>query len=105
MHIHRLYEDDQDGSHWRDQQVEWTAQTTGDPTSSRTTAAAIIFREMPVTYDLDWHAAPRRLDVVHLECDALITASDGQARTIRPGEIVVVEEVAGNTHRFENVLG
>ena len=70
----------------------------GGPASSRMPASGVIFREMPVTYDLDWHVAPRRQYVVHLDGDAQITASDGQMRTITAGEIVLVEDVSGKGH-------
>ena len=67
MRIHNLYEDEAGQSHWRDIEVEWTEQTVGGPASSRLPASGVIFREMPVTYDLDWHVAPRRQYVVHLD--------------------------------------
>ena len=105
MRIHNLYEDEHGESHWRDIVVEWSEQTKGGPASSRMPASGIIFREMPLTYDLDWHPAPRRQYVVHLDGDALITAGDGTARTIKAGEIVLVEDVAGKGHRSKNASG
>jgi len=105
MRIHNLYEDEQGESHWRDIQVEWTEMTVGGPASSRQHASGVIFREMPVTYDLDWHVAPRRQYVIHLNGDAQITASDGVARTIKAGEIVLVEDVKGKGHLSKNISG
>jgi quercetin dioxygenase-like cupin family protein len=60
---------------------------------------------MPVTYDLDWHSAPRKQYVVQLDGDTQITASDGDVRTVRAGEIVLVEDVSGKGHRSKNVVG
>ena len=77
----------------------------GGPASSRLPASGIIFREMPVTYDLDWHVAPRRQYVVHLDGDAQITASDGEARIIKAGEIVLVEDTTGKGHLSKNASG
>jgi oxalate decarboxylase/phosphoglucose isomerase-like protein (cupin superfamily) len=105
MRIHNLYEDEQGESHWRDIEVEWTEMTVGGPASSRQHASGVIFREMPVTYDLDWHVAPRRQYVIHLNGDAQITASDGVARTIKAGEIVLVEDVKGKGHLSKNISG
>ncbi len=90
-------------SHWRDIEVEWTEQTIGGPASRRMPASGVIFREMPVTYDLDWHVAPRRQYVVHLDGDAQITASDGESRTIGTGEVILVEDVSGKGHLSKNV--
>jgi hypothetical protein len=105
MRIHNLYEDERGESHWRDIEVEWSEQTVGGPASRRLPASGIIFREMPVTYDLDWHVAPRRQYVVHLDGDALITASDGESRTVKAGEILLVEDVSGKGHRSKNAVG
>jgi oxalate decarboxylase/phosphoglucose isomerase-like protein (cupin superfamily) len=105
MHIHNLYEDAQGESHWRDIEVEWTQETPGGPASERQPATGAIFRLMPVTYDLDWHPAPRRQYVVQLDGDVQITASDGEVRVIKAGEIVLVEDVAGKGHRSKNVSG
>ncbi len=105
MRIHNLYEDEHGESHWRDIEVEWTEQTVGGPASSRMPATGVIFRQMPVTYDLDWHVAPRRQYVVHLDGDALITASDGESRIIGAGEVLLVEDVTGKGHLSQAVEG
>jgi oxalate decarboxylase/phosphoglucose isomerase-like protein (cupin superfamily) len=105
MRIHNLYEDEQGESHWRDIEVEWTAMTPGGPASSATDATVTLFRQMPESYDLDWHPAPRKQYVVQLDGDVLITASDGEARTITAGEIVLVEDVYGKGHRSKNLSG
>ena len=70
MRIHNLYEDENGESHWRDIEVEWTEMTVGGPASSREHASGVIFRQMPITYDLDWHPAPRKQYVIHLDGDA-----------------------------------
>ena len=73
--------------------------TPGGPASSREHASGVIFRQMPITYDLDWHPAPRKQYVIHLDGDAQITASDGEVRIIKAGEIMLVEDVNGKGHR------
>jgi len=105
MRIHNLYEDENGESHFRDIEVEWTEQTIGGPASSREPASGVIFRLMPETYDLDWHPAPRRQYVVQLDGDTRITASDGEVRVIRAGEICLVEDVKGKGHLSKNVCG
>jgi oxalate decarboxylase/phosphoglucose isomerase-like protein (cupin superfamily) len=105
MRIHNLYEDESGESHWRDIEVEWTEVTDRGPASAREHASGVIFRQMEVSYDLDWHPAPRRQYVVQLDGDTQITASDGEVRVIKAGEICLVEDVKGKGHRSKNVVG
>jgi len=105
MHVHNLYEDENGESHWRDIEVEWTTETPGGPASDRQSATGVIFRQMPTSYDMDWHPAPRRQYVVQLDGDVQITASDGEVRTIRAGEVFIVEDVNGKGHLSKNVSG
>ena len=105
MRIHNLYEDESGESHFRDVEVEWTGMTPGGPISDPQGASAVMFRQMPITYDLDWHPAPRKQYVIHLDGDAQITASDGEVRIIKAGEILLVEDVNGKGHKSKNVAG
>ncbi len=103
MRIHNLYEDEQGVSHWRDVEVEWTEQTVGGPASSRGHASGVIFRQMPVTYDLDWHPAPRHQYIINLDGGVQITASDGERRSIGAGEVILVEDTSGKGHLSKNL--
>ena len=53
---------------------------------------------MPPTYDLDWHPAPRRQYIINLDAGVQITASDGEARVIGAGEVLLVEDTTGKGH-------
>jgi len=57
MRIHNLYTDASGQSHFRDIEVEWVEETRSGKLSKRLPATGIIFREVPPTYDLDWHPA------------------------------------------------
>ena len=105
MRIHNLYEDERGESHWRDVEVEWTGMTPGGPISDRAYASGVIFRLMPTSYDLDWHPAPRKQYVVQLDGDVLITASDGEERLVKAGEVMLLEDVNGKGHRSRNMSG
>jgi hypothetical protein len=61
-------------------------------------ATGIIFREVPPTYDLDWHPAPRRQYIINLDAGVEITASDGEVRKIGAGEVFLVEDTTGKGH-------
>jgi hypothetical protein len=98
MRIHNLYADAKGESHWRDIEVEWVEETRGGKLSKRLPATGIIFRQVPPSYDLDWHPAPRRQYIINLDAGVQITASDGEARVIGAGEVVLVEDTHGKGH-------
>ena len=81
MKIHRLYTDAQGESHFATEEVEYVETTPSGRLSKRLPATGIIFREVPPTYDLDWHPAA---GAVHFNLDngVEITASDGESRVI-----------------------
>jgi quercetin dioxygenase-like cupin family protein len=105
MRIHNLYEDENGESHWRDIEVEWTGEVPGGPQSDRFPASGVIFRQMPASYDMDWHPAPRRQYIVILDGSVQITASDGEVRVLNAGEMALVEDVAGKGHLSKNLSG
>ena len=68
-------------------------------------ANGIIFRETSGDYDLDWHPAPRRQYIVNLDAGVKITASDGESREIKAGEIILLEDLTGKGHLSHSVGG
>ncbi len=98
MRIHNLYADSSGQSHFRDIEVEWIEETPGGKLSKRLPATGIIFRQVPPTYDLDWHPAPRRQYIINLDGGVQITASDGEARVIAAAEVILVEDTTGKGH-------
>ena len=98
MRIHNLYTDAKGESHFRDIEIEWVEETRGGKLSQRLPATGIIFREVPSSYDLDWHPAPRRQYIINLDAGVEITASDGESRRIGAGEVFLVEDVSGKGH-------
>jgi hypothetical protein len=98
MRIHNLYADKDGQSHFRDIEVEWVENTRGGKLSKRLPATGIIFRQVPPSYDLDWHPAPRRQYIINLDAGVPITASDGEARVIAAGEVILVEDTHGKGH-------
>jgi len=105
MRIHNLYTDASGQSHFRDIQVEWVEERRGSKLSKRLPATGIIFRETQAEHDVDWHPAPRRQYIINLDGGVQITASDGQARTIGAGEVVLVEDITGKGHLSKSVGG
>jgi hypothetical protein len=98
MRVHNLYADANGESHFRDIEVQWVEETAAGKLSKRLPATGIIFRQVPPTYDLDWHPAPRRQYIINLDAGVQLTASDGETRTIGAGEVVLVEDTYGKGH-------
>jgi hypothetical protein len=98
MQIHRLYTDEKGESHFTTEEVEYVETTPSGRLSKRLPATGIIFREVPPTYDLDWHPAPRRQYIINLDNGVQITASDGESRVIGAGEVLLVEDTTGKGH-------
>ena len=105
MRIHNLFTDASGESHFRDIQVEWVEETPAGKLSTRLPATGIIFRQVPPTYDLDWHPAPRRKYIINLDAGVQITASDGESRVIGAGEVLLVEDTTGKGHLSRAVAG
>ena len=105
MRIHNLYEDENGESHFRDIEIEWAEERNFSKDSARMPTNGIIFRETSGDYDLDWHPAPRRQYIVNLDAGVKITASDGESREIKAGEIILVEDLTGKGHLSQSVGG
>ena len=105
MKIHRLYVDDKGESHFANVEIEFTESSRAGRTTARLPATGIIFRETPGAYDLDWHPAPRRQYIINLDAGVQITASDGEARRIGAGEVLLVEDTWGKGHLSKALEG
>ena len=105
MRIHNLYVDAKGETHFRDIEVEWKNEGPGGKTSATLKATGIIFRQTPGSYDYSWHPAPRRQYIINLDAGVQITASDGEARRIGAGEVILVEDTTGKGHLSKAVGG
>jgi quercetin dioxygenase-like cupin family protein len=105
MRIHNLYVDANGETHFRDIEVTWVEERNFSKISAQQPATGIIFRETSPDYDLDWHPAPRRQYIINLDGAVQITASDGEARTIGAGEVLLVEDTSGKGHLSKSVGG
>jgi hypothetical protein len=105
MRIHNLYTDAKGESHFRNIEIEWAEERRGSKLSKRLPANGIIFRETQAEHDIDWHPAPRRQYIINLDAGVRITASDGEARVIAAGEVILVEDVEGKGHLSQAIQG
>jgi quercetin dioxygenase-like cupin family protein len=103
--ITRVYHGDDDQTHFEDLELE-THRVEG-PGFSRTevlVANATNFASQPPGYFADWHPAPSRRYVTIVSGSAEIGVSDGETRTVVPGDVVLFEDVTGPGHTMR-VLG
>jgi hypothetical protein len=103
MRVHNLYEDANGESHWRDIQIEWVEENDAGKLSARQAVKGIIFRQTQAEHDRPWHPAPRRQYIINLDAGVQLTASDGEARVIGAGEVVLVEDTSGKGHLSRSV--
>lgn len=99
MKIHRLYVDSAGESHFQDVEIALTDPSHAGWQSAPVLATGLLFRRAPSDYDVDWTVAPRRQYIVNLDAGVLLTASDGEARRIGAGEVILVEDTWGKGHR------
>jgi hypothetical protein len=103
MHVHNLYCDADGESHWRDVEIDWAEENDAGKLSARQPVHGIIFRQTQAEHDRPWHPAPRRQYIINLDAGVTLTASDGEARTIGRGEVILVEDVTGKGHLSKSV--
>jgi hypothetical protein len=103
IRVHNLYCDAQGESHWRDVEIAWENAGPEGKTSARQAARGIIFRQTQAEHDRPWHPAPRRQYIINLDAGVELTASDGEARKIGAGEIVLVEDTTGKGHLSKSI--
>ena len=61
-------------------------------------AAGVTFRVSPAGYFLDWHNAPRCQYTINLAGNVQIVSSDGAAKRIGVGDILLAEDLTGAGH-------
>lgn len=72
---------------------------------TRVSALSVIFRENPPDYDYDWHRAPQRQLPVLLDGAIEIEVSGGERRAFSGGELLLLEDTTGRSHRTRTTDG
>lgn len=103
MKITRVYSDEQGESHFADLEVALRDAGPIGHLSEEIPARSIIFRRNDPGYDYDWHPAPRRQFILLLDGAIEIEVSDGDRRTFRGGDILLMEDTAGKGHRTRHI--
>ena len=104
----RLYADANGASRFVDEQhqLATSGATTGEAKlpvlkiDNVSGAAFVALRRDEVE---DWHLAPRRQYLIVLRGEVEVTASSGESRRFRPGNILLVEDTHGKGHITRSV--
>jgi quercetin dioxygenase-like cupin family protein len=103
MKITRVYADGEGDSHFEDLVIELRDAGPIGHLSEPFPAKEVLFRRNDPGYDYDWHPAPRRQFIVLLDGVIELEVSDGERRTLRGGEILLLEDTSGRGHRTRNI--
>jgi len=103
MRVHRLYADAAGESHFDDIDLDYSRVSAGGAMTEVLPATGIAFRKVAVGHAPDWRPAPRRQYIINLVAPCVITASDGETRTLDVGEVLLVEDTTGKGHLSREV--
>jgi len=117
MMYHHLYVDVDGESHWRDVTVELDEKSFAPPArsilvSGTEPATGMLFLRLNAGWDEPIHPTPRAQSLICLRGSVEVTASDGDMRTIGPGDVWRMEDLHGKGHHtrvtskvdFESVI-
>ena len=105
MKITRIYSDKNGETHFGEIDIALNPRGDIGSLSEKLPATGIMFREVPATYDYDWHNAPRRQYIINLDAGVEITVSDGETRRLEAGAVFLVEDTTGKGHISRAING
>jgi hypothetical protein len=108
MQYLRLYTGPDGASHFEDvdvemHPVEFIPGRTLVNLSTPHPVTAVVFASLATGWDGDAHPTPQRQLIVALAGELEIIASDGEARRVLPGTVVLLEDTTGQGHTTRNV--
>ena len=106
MRFFHLYADDEGESHWRDVEVALQERSFAPPAadihiSEADTAVSTLFLRLRGGWNEPNHPTPKRQLLICRSGRARVTASDGDAREIGPGDVWRMEDTHGKGHHTE----
>jgi hypothetical protein len=98
-----IYADEAGETHFRNASVELEANHYAPPSppleiSAETAVTTSLFLVAPPGWDDAFHATPRRQYAVLLEGGLSVTASDGETVTMKPGDMVLLNDFGSKGH-------
>lgn len=109
MQYHRLYADEAGESHWETVQVTLDEKEFAPPAqaievSASEAATAHMFLRLRAGWNEPVHTSPVRQKLICLRGAVRVTASDGETRDIKAGDVWFMEDLTGKGHHTA-VLG
>jgi Cupin domain len=103
MRYTRLFSDEQGESHFDEVEIEFAGTDYLEgaaPLELSPAQAAMDYRFMnaPAGWTSDWHPSSARNLFVVITGEWEVTASDGEARRFRTGDVLLVEDTTGKGH-------
>ncbi|MFC1847568.1 hypothetical protein ACFLW5_01985 [Chloroflexota bacterium] len=98
MKISRIFTGSDNESHFEDIDIPLEIIRGVNRRSKLIKATGIIFREAGAEYNRDWHTAPQRQFIIHLEGETEMEVGDGTKRRFVPGDILLTEDTMGRGH-------
>ena len=100
----RIFSDDGDCSRFETLKIELAANDYAPPamplnTSVVAPARNLVFLELPAGWFGDWHPTPVRQWLIFMAGQCEFETGDGQRRTRRAGDAVLLEDTTGKGHR------
>ena len=99
-----LYEDADGISHFGEGSLPLKLEDYSPPTNpmaihalAKVASATFVLLEKGT--DEDWHPVPRRQFAIIMRGAVEVTASDGETRQFRPGDILLLEDIKGKGHQ------
>jgi quercetin dioxygenase-like cupin family protein len=103
IHYTRFWSDSTGESHFEDDEITFASSNFAPPAppldvSAFAPAQQVGFVRMAAGWYGDWHPAPRRQFMFNLAGEVEVQVSDGEVRTFRPGDVVLLEDTTGKGH-------
>lgn len=103
-----LFMDIEGESHFKDNPVGFESVNFAPPApyvdlSVFMAVSQMVFFKIPSGWFGDWHPAPKRQFFCCLTGEIELTASDGEKRVFRAGDVFLLEDVAGKGHQTKVV--
>jgi hypothetical protein len=103
MDLLEIYADDDGETHFRKAPVAFEPNHYAPPSppleiSAETPVTTSLFLVAPPGWDDAFHATPRRQYAVLLDGELSVTASDGEMVTMKPGDMVLLNDADSKGH-------
>jgi len=103
MPVTRIFTGDDGESHFADLVVPMQLTDRGFMSAPIELGGATLFRATPPGGDIDYHTAPRRQFVLHLQGEVEIECGDGTRRRFGPGDVLLADDTTGRGHVSRDV--